>query len=241
MFRGFLTSIALVCSLLLAGCGDDDDKAPAYTPLTRQNFASTITAAMAGLSTYHMHMDEDGTVMDLDVQVRKGRLAGMAGTIDDEDGPAEMVLAKGQIYVKGPGEKKWVRFPPEVSTTLLATISEGNPRDVARDFRTGTRTFRHVGDEEIDGSTFHRYDISMKPAFVRKKLAAKAARAGQELPEGFKVPKFNYVILLDDANRFRRLSVTTAGTTVPIDFTEWGEPVTIKAPPAGQVEEMTTS
>lgn len=238
MLRGYLTAtLAIICALLLTACGGDDEPAP-YTPLTQAGFAKAITDAMAGHSTYHMHMEEGTESMDVDVSLRKGGAMDMSGTMKDDDGPASIVLSKGQIYVKDSGAKRWKKFPPAFSAALLGSLSEGNPRDVARDFGKGMKTFTYVGEEEIDGVRVHRYDITMKPAFVRKKLAAKAAQAGQELPAGFKVPKFTYEIVVDDQNLMRRLSVTTAGTTVGIDMSKWGEPVSVKAPPASKVDEL---
>ena len=129
----------------------------------------------------------------------------------------EIVTAGGVVYLKGlpvqmTGGKPWVKIDPKGTDALSKSMSQlgnstGDPRALVDSLKGGKATVKSTSG----GLT--TYEITGATALAGGTLEVTVDR--KDLPSTFKV--------------------TTSGVTVTAEYSDWGVPVTITAPPADQV------
>lgn len=97
-------------------------------------------------------------------------------------------------------------------------------------FEKGVDSVVFVGDEEVDGDTLGRYEITVDTSKIDqfKKLPTQA-----QLPDSV-----TYDLWLDDQNRMRKMTMEMASMQTEVQFSNWGESVDIAAPKASEVVEQ---
>lgn len=147
------------------------------------------------------------------------------------EGRIEMRMVDGVAYVAMPGLGAG-RFIEIDAEQLAGKAGVGlDPREALESFVDGVERVQLIGEDEVDGDDVRHYTLTVD----RTKIDG-----AQELPEGVRLPQdLAYDVWLDDDDRIRRMSMDL-GASGALDMTmsDWGTPVTIKAPPAEEVIEM---
>ncbi|RHW27165.1 hypothetical protein D0Z08_10905 [Nocardioides immobilis] len=230
-----LAATALALPALVSGCRLVDshwqliEAEPGYVPLTEATFADAITEAMFRHPTMHLEMEAGVGTMSMDVRygATDDDLA-MTGTYDDGVTVGEMTIVDGEAYFRDEGERIYFQLPDYLVDQVLAEMSMGSPAEMASTFESGIETLEYGASHEVEYGMTHRYDVRMRKEFLADELDVPIER----------VPDVTYRLWLDDHNLLRRMIVVAMGETVDATFSEWGEPVTIEAPPPGQVEPL---
>lgn len=113
----------------------------------------------------------------------------------------------------------------------LGGFTESDPLATFEDFDAGLEEVTYLGEEDVDGETLHHYVLT-----VDTKKAAKVQ--GQPVPEG--PAKVTYDLWIDDADLMRRIEFSEGGGGMTMQLDKWGEPVTVKAPPASAIVKTPT-
>jgi hypothetical protein len=92
----------------------------------------------------------------------------------------------------------------------------------------------YVGKETVDGTATDHYRLTIDTSAVASAIPSLSAQA-TALPATETVD-----VWFDGEGRFKQMRMDTGGETVTESFSDWGEPVTVKAPPANRVQDMTS-
>lgn len=230
---------------LTAGCGGSGGSATDGSDLTKANFSSEVVQAQSAAKTAHMEatVQAQGQQMSMsgDMQMAKKDVAfdmSMSGAA--LGGGARFILVDRVIYLKMPGLSqtgKYIKIDTGDSSNPIAKmfdqmLGQLDPSQAFQAFDAIT-SLKNLGTQEIDGVETTHYKVEVD---TQKALAAQGL-AGQ-VPTG-KLPKtIQYDVWVDGEHLVRKLQMDIQGSAVDMSFSRWGEPVDIKAPPAGQVADM---
>lgn len=216
-------------------------------------------------STAHMKFTGDAGQMKItgegDMQLGGGDPA-MAMDMDTgETGKMSMVLVDSVLYMKLPaelsqGDKPWIKIDSKDKSNPLAQILSSVVDQMRQnaDPRASLEQFQEAGEitssseEELNGEQTTHYKITVdvkKLADSQKDPTLKKAMQ-TAIDSGLK--DFPVELWLNGDNLPVRMTIQmptadpTSGKSVPVnvqvDYTKWGEPVDIQAPPADQVGEL---
>lgn len=234
--RGMRRVIGVALALALpvvTGCGVVDDARlgvvdEGYLPLTADDFAQVTTEAMVAHPTFHMDMDAGPESMSMDARFDGDENFDMAGTYDDGTSVSDMVVLGDEVYVRDEGKRVYYQFPDYLADQVRAEMRSGNPREMAATLAAGIDSLTYAGAHEVDYGTTYRYDLTVTKAALAEQM---------DIPESA-VPDVTYTIWLDEDYLIRRMLVWVLGTTVDVTIDDWGEPVTIQAPPDDEIEPL---
>jgi hypothetical protein len=156
-------------------------------------------------------------------------------TVDVQGQALEMRQVDGLIYVSGPPatpEGKWLEVDPSdpkdpVAPQFAGLAKSGDLTTTFDAFREGLTDVEYVGEEEIDGEATDHYVFTVD--------AAAAAKA-QDQPMAPGMPEeLSYDVWLTQDDLMRRVKFELGPVAATVDATEWGEPVDVEAPPAGDI------
>ncbi|MCT2586270.1 LppX_LprAFG lipoprotein [Actinophytocola gossypii] len=262
-----LSAFALAVTLGACGEQGGGDEAASNNSGGNEQAATNLAALAQSIgdsteqtNTAHLEMTADAAGMKLtgegDLEVGADQ-ASMDMTMSTPSGEMSVVFTDGVLYVRTPQEvepgKSWLRIDQEGDDPLskaLATMTEqmrqnADPRRTLEQFQdAGTITAQEEG-VEVNGERTTHYRIIVDVQKVAEQqqdpMVRKALRqAGlkdfpielwvdeEDLPVRMKVD----MPLADPA------SGKAAKASIQLDYTDWGEPVEITAPPAGQVAEL---
>lgn len=167
-------------------------------------------------------------------------------------GAMNMELLGSSMYLELPAglvktPKPWIKFDPSgtdpVSKALAGIVSE-EQQDVdptkAIGQLAGAGTITATGKDTVNGQPATKYAITvdtqklLNSKLIAPQLKQELQQAGVNLP-----PTLNYTMWLNSDNLPVKLTVAEkiAGQqiNVTVTYSDWGQPVTITAPPADQV------
>lgn len=150
-------------------------------------------------------------------------------------GVIEVRMVDNVMYLSMPPmtpEGKFLRLDlddPNSPMGRLGGVTQGDPLETFKAFDEGLRDVEYLGSEDVDGEEMDHYVLT-----VDGKAAAKA----QGTPAGSLPEELTYDLWLDEDDLMRRVQYTMAGGGVTISMSDWGEPVTVKAPPKADIMEM---
>jgi hypothetical protein len=214
-------------------------------PYDRDTILPAMKAALGDASSARVQMTLAGQLeMSMD-----GR---MAMTDQPEDAELELTLelqgqrlelrqVDGLIYLSGPPatpQGKWVEVDPQDEQNPMAQqfgeLARSSDLNTTFDaFEAGLRDVEYVGEEEIDGDPVHHYLFTVD-------AAAAAEAQGQSMPPNAP-EELTYDVWLTDDDLMRRVAFALGPVKARIDATEWGEPVEVEKPPAGDIVQPQTS
>lgn len=222
--------------------------------------AQQIGESTAETSTAHMSMTADmaGQKLDAVGDVKFGSddaAMTMTMTLPGE-GDVEMVFVDGVLYFKGPEPiepgKPWLKIEPNgddmMSKALSSTFEEmrrnADPREALDQFaESGEITSQE--EVELNGEQTTHYTILVD---FEKLAAAQDNPDAKKALEMLDVKEFPVQMWINEDELPVRMSMDmpmkNPSTNEPleakiqVDYTKWGEPVEIAAPPAAQVAEM---
>jgi hypothetical protein len=254
--RAAIAALAIVLAgATLTACGDkDNSKSDPSTPkasstasgdLTKTTFFSTVTAAQLKARTAHMSMaiGAGGQTIKAEGDVEIGKtVAGNSASMTMDYGAAgldklKMVLVDGEFYLnfgKITGNK-YAKFGLKDKNNPLTKqfgqlFDQMDPSKAFKQYQIALKSFESKGAPvKINDVEAQPYQIVLDTSklSVFKSLPASAAKS---LP-----PTLTYVMYVGPDNLLRRVTYSLAGSRSQIDYSRWGVPVDIKAPPAGDV------
>ena len=263
-FKGRALRAAIIAStitLMLAACsggtGDSSNDAPAASAETSasasalaeeapesgdsaatadfiENFGRGIDA-MTTMS-FTMDLAAEGQTMSssgvVDNSVTPPQVS-MEMTIPGIATPVQSVVIDGNQYMNM-GEMSgnmWIKMDTATDPSLAASA---DPVQQLRAFRSAVTDVTEVGKEDVNGVDTTHYTVTVD---TTKMTTDATSTAG--LP-----PTMTYEIWLDGEGRTAKMVIdlTSAGVagSTTMTFSKFGEPVTIVAPPADQITDMST-
>jgi hypothetical protein len=213
--------------------------APAATHLTTASFLPAMKKSMVGKDSVRVTMrmvvggQEVMTATGLQTMKPVAMQLVMNGAAFG--GKAKMIVVKGKLYLstKDVPDGKYVKIDPEDSSDpsaagLGAMLDELDPSKTFASFDNGLKSVKFVRTETLDGRKLDRYAVSVDTAAALK-------ATGKKMVAG--LPKtLVYTIWMGSTDHLMyRIVFTIGGTGMTMTATDWGKPVTIKAPPASKV------
>ena len=262
-----LTALALAGVLVLSGCGDDDkdngnakvgdsastSDSPSQTPsedtteatgdeVDKADFLADMRAGIEGFTSAHMTMEVASPSGDMsgegDMELSGDKLA-MAMTMSMPalgDGEAEVRLVDGFMYMKMPGQTdgKFIKLDlsdPSGPLASLGSLTDAfDPTRSFDMFAEGLTKVVDLGEADLDGETLDHYRLTIDTSKVE---------AFKDLPGASGIPEtLDYEMWVDDEFRMRGMDMDLPTGKTTVRYTDLGEPVDIKAPPASQVTTM---
>lgn len=159
-------------------------------------------------------------------------------------GPVQVIIVGGDVYIKGitKGAKPWTKNAGEAKE-IASALKQSDPRLTLKMF-SDVGTLKQVGTETINGVAATHYSVTVELAKVAQQHPELAEVLNLLIKQGMKTQDVQ--LWVDNQKRPVRI-VTSAqfpnpvkpgsklSSTQTVDFTDWGAPVTIQAPPADQV------
>jgi hypothetical protein len=249
----------------VAACGDDDSGSEAKDPAAAAavltglqkgdevdpgEFVDTVEDGVKASTTAHVTMkvglgsmgelsgegDLDYTADPPEIAMTMDLPMGGGGT------KSEMRSVDGILYLSLgnlSGNKFWKLDPSDSDSPLGdmgSMLDQVDPMGSLEKVEPAIDTVTYVGDDDVDGQSLDRYELTVDPAKYAKAMDL-PAEAKAQLPD-----KLTYDIWLDDESRLAKLhmDLPVAGTESTVDVTasDWGKDVSIDAPPASDVTEM---
>lgn len=231
-----------VGSPALAACGGSSKSAkPAYVPLTQANFSSTMAAAVKGKHSVREVTTSGGRTASIEFDASGASVAmrisqEVPATKTSSAGTLVAILVGNDLYArKTPGRTgdKWLKYL--ASDANLAGVTGGmgkvNPATMVEGLTKGVTSFKYVGATTIAGSTVEQYQLTLSSAALG---GTSSTNIGADSSVGES-------IYLNEDNTLRRVVLTMPASVgnAQLDFTMWGQPLGITAPPASEVKQGT--
>jgi hypothetical protein len=238
-----IAGFALVTAIGLAGCGPSQDKtattapagAPAAEVAKQADPAAELAAAAAKLGEQSMkvRMEMAGGVSVSGVADPKAQTADMSMSTGTGSGGTDIKMLR-------VGNDMWMKFSGSLGTLAgngkwmhldikeMANGAYGDPAATAK-MIDATANVQRTGDHAFKGT------LDLTKAQTVGKAAVKAM--------GDKANAVPFTARTDETGRLVELTVDMGGIapgagTMKSTYWDFGTPVTVKAPPAAQVEEL---
>lgn len=249
-------SVAVAASTLLlvplAACGGDDaastsaqsanstattptDPASTTAPGTEvevETFLAMLTEAMDEQSSVHMSISGT-TAVQLEADVRYGKNAAIRMETSIAGSEVTMLVVDGTPYIQQPNGKYLVITENDPTFgSLFGSFDDFGPRGSVKELRAGVTKVVDAGMATVDGESLHQFDVTADTAKLLGSFS-QLSGAGQD------AETLAMSFFLDADGLVRQISVATAGTTVSMQFTDWGKPVQITAPTGAQLVKPT--
>lgn len=251
-------AIVVTAGLGLAACGGDDTGSggdtssvgeKADTELTQENFFTEVTKAQQDAGTSHVEMafGVGGQDIEASGDVSTGKTAAdsamsMTMTLGAQ-GEMEMRLIDGVLYMNmgSMSQNKFAKIDlkdesnplGEQYGSLLDSVDPSKQIEQMQDAVTG---FEQKGEaEELDGVEATPYVVTVDSSKLTEQLGATGQDAAQ-VPE-----TLTYTMYVGPDNLPRRILMDVAGTKMTMDYSKWGEDVTIEAPAKDQISDVDLS
>ncbi|WP_372729872.1 LppX_LprAFG lipoprotein [Nocardioides sp.] len=259
--RGVAALLLPLGLLGAAGCGGEDteatddpgasasvdvdaggDQVEAGSAVDVSDFVALLAQSLEGGGTAHLTMEIEGGPSSISAE----------GDIDYEDAPPSMMLSMtmagmsgqtmemrmvdGIVYLKADmtGQKYLSLDTTDPSNPLGSALTDQlDPRSMFTAMEESIESVTYVGEDEVDGEEMRQYRVQLDSAAMADQLGPDAS-AG-DLPE-----VVTYDMWFDEDGRYRQMSVDLGASngTARMTFSDWGEPVTITAPPESDIMEM---
>lgn len=231
-------------STVLAGLKQGEEVSP-------DEFVDTVSDGLEESTTAHLEMtmsmgDEVATTAegDLDYTTDPPSLA-MSMDVP-QAGDMEMVLVDNVMYLKADamsGDKFWKLDLSDPDSPLGhmgfdKMLEQTDPIGALESMRSGIDTVTFEGTEDVDGRELDHYELTVDMESALKSYGGELpSSATQALPDSV-----TYDLWLDDQDRFAQMRMETPimKRTVTMEMTldDWGQDVSIEAPPADEVTDM---
>lgn len=206
-------------------------------PLTPADFADIVDAAFDRATTARVTVvndlealrSETTGAVDFTGDSPLMQIQMTGGPLGDGTTADIRLLEDGMYMNSGFSGGKFVKVPAEQIAATGVDLSSIDPSSTARRFAESASEVTYRGVEQVDGEALHRYSLQLDSAALKAGGGSKGAAPKQ----------IDYDMWFDDAGLIRRVSTDLGdlGTTVAT-YSQWGKPVTIVAPPPGDVMEM---
>lgn len=215
--------------------------------LSVADFAQRLQDAQAQAGSAHMEASFSAAGQSLTMQ---GDFSGTTGdvgalamnmSLDMGGKTLEMVLVDEVVYINGAGmstdpQKPWIKVPLGGPNNPLSSLFDtANPENFTA-FLQGVKNLEDKGAESVDGVDTHHYVITIDTAEMIK---ANDMFKGQSM-SSLGLPATITSEVWVDANDLPVKMTVPLGNAGSLEahFSQWGEPVSVEAPPASQVMRM---
>lgn len=252
--RHHLVLAIAAVSLMLTGCGDKGTaikttagsaelEKQAGTVLTADDFVAEITAAMAKAKSSHVDMkiDSFGQKMGAAGDVEVGKTAAEAKAALTMDvvstNSFEMRLIDQDLYINlgQMTDNKYSKIDLTDKSNPIGAqygrIIDGlDPTKQIELFKDAMTSFNAKGKViELDGVKSQPYEITLDMSKIPS-IAKHGDESGGSMPK-----EIVFTMFVGPDNLPRRLTTDVAGSGVTVDYSKWGEPVDIEAPPESEI------
>lgn len=207
--------------------------------LSKADFVSRVLASMRSRQSMHMTMSMGHTFHEqADMSYTASGLE-MQAAMHVSGNQEDVRFVHGTMYLAMPGTTppgKFLRVGRDnpMLGQLIGQLEAMRPQDFVKTLQQGIRSVQDLGSTSIGGTPVTHYRVTVAATAKQRALA-------QGLGAGASVPKAVHEdIYVGRDDLIRRSVVDVSGQRMVIDYTRWGEPVHISAPPAGKVIEMPT-
>lgn len=203
-----------------------------------KTYAMNMTMEMSGQQTGTVTMTGVANVSDQANPKMKMTMEMPGAGGGPSQGNVEMLFIDKVMYMKMPGTagKYYKMTMAEVSKMSGQDLTQAmNPTAQLEQMKSSMKQVTYVGEEDVNGTKTRHYKAVIDSAGISPSMTATASSMSppKEMP---------YDIWLDDQNRTRKFTMEMAvsGMTITYNGTldKFGEPVTVTAPPASQVQPM---
>ncbi|MGH3446464.1 MAG: hypothetical protein ACRDQA_04390 [Nocardioidaceae bacterium] len=257
--------VAAVSVVAVSACGSASDVSDSGgssggsavgASLTKTNFAQKMTEAQSGNKSFHLqgNIDMSGQSVTL-----SGDMSAVGGSLKDlqadmtmgmgDKGSAELRFVDGVMYLNAGDlgmsqdtSKPWMKIDMTDSSNPLGAMyskvmSQMDPSKMTKAFKSIT-TLDKVGSEEVDGVDTTHYKVSVDTDKAMQAMGLDNLGAGNS--QGLEsMPKtMKYDVWVNGDALPVRIQTEMGGSTVDLHFSDWGQSVSVDAPPADQVSEF---
>jgi len=258
---------AALAALAACSSASSDDNGPTSAPRSTGQVPSTNVSGGAGIDAAQfvalatsaaekaqtvkikVSMSLLGAAITASGDLRFGdKTADASVTSTTPIGPVQVIIVSGDVYTKGlakgdPG-RPWTRNATGAAE-IGAALKKADPRQTLQ-MLSSIGTLKPIGTETINGVGATHYSVAIDLAKVAKQQPDLAGVINELIKQGVKVQDVQ--LWVDPQKRPLRMATSVqlpnpADSTKKItsvqtvDYTDWGAPVTISAPPADQVSE----
>jgi hypothetical protein len=244
--RRVATSAAATALVLtLAACGGGQDKAtdPSSSAsssssgkLSGQQFAGILKDALDKASTAHMTMElgSAGTAEGDADYTSSPPKAAIKLSMAQLGGDVEVRMVDGTLYVKSSSlGDKWISTALDDPDSPLGSL--GEQLDMAKTLQTFADAVVSASDEGsdvVDGESLEHYTSTVDTQKLISSMSSSAGDAGS-------LPKTMDQDWWFDGDGFvRKFSTDIGGQPLTVTLSEWGDDVSIEAPPSAEVTSM---
>jgi LppX_LprAFG lipoprotein len=232
--------------------GGTEPSGPPTGELTLANFAWATSEAQVQAQSVHVEAQGDmqGQTFTMSGDMAVGQkpddtafsITLSLPTFGDD---LSMILVDGMMYVpEGQGSDKYLEIdlndPSNPMGALLGQVfRQADPVAMTRSLEGAIDDLRAVGSEQIDGVATTHYTVTVDARKVLAKTMGEDLMSLQQ-ESGTGLPaKLTYDIWVGDEDKLpRRIEFDMMSTSMVMDFTNWGEPVDIQAPPDSQISDQ---
>ena len=259
--RAVAVTVTTGVALTLAGCGDQgassagssgedssaskdssvkvDDSAGG---LSKDEILTVTTQAAVKAGSAHMTMKatqagKQLTDMQGDVSYAGGSSV-QAVTTAPDGSKTETRFVGGILYTQIPGMTpagKFIAIDPKDESSPLAKTFAGlteqmDPLASIKTLQSAVTSAERVGGGTVQGESVDHYKVVVDTAQMLAKMGAAGQQAQAQMPK-----TFTYDFWLDSDNLIRKMSFDLMGTSTDVELSDWGKPVEIKRPAAGDI------
>jgi hypothetical protein len=266
--RPLAAAAAAVVVLSLAGCGGNDDKtadkatdkasssasssastsasasssdtasAASGQEISPEEFTGILKDALDKATTAHLSMDLGGTggtaEGDADYTQDPPEMT-MTLSMAALGGDVQARLVDGKMYLQTAAfGDKWVLVPLDDPSSPVGGL--GDLFDVTKtleSFASAVTSVQDVGQEDRDGDSLEHYSATVDTKKLLQALPSSVAGGAASMPDSLTQDWW-----FDSDGLIREFSFDSGSTPVDFKLSDWGEKVTIEAPPADQVTTM---
>ena len=231
------------------GAPDREDVAASESPDAQQSggevdpeeFGQRLAAAYDDLKSASMEMSIEGSgatmeaTGDVDYSGDDPAMSMEMSGAAFGGGTVKVIMVDRVMYMQMPGQGgKYLEVALDDPNSPLAgsfgSMESFDPRTTIESFTKSIDSVKEVGDEEVDGQSATHYVVTADTASVAGDLGADAGKLPDQL---------TYDLWLDDQDRPVQMEVDLEDQgSVTVKMSDYDQPVTIKAPPASQVQKM---
>ncbi|MGN6721463.1 MAG: hypothetical protein ACTHJM_02490 [Marmoricola sp.] len=237
---------SLAAATALAACGSSsgsDIKTAAFTPLTKANFGTAVSDQMKGVTSAHMTLKASIMNFSADFSYGPPLEMQMSGTVTAQGRTMSLSVRMVNLvmYMQIPGQTpagKYMaldlsKFPPTSKLFgMLDQYRKMGPQSMLSQFKNGVGSLRYVGTAQVDGQTARHYTVVVNTAAAMKALGNSSLLSQVSIPK-----TITEEVYLDAHHAPLRMvmSLPDPVGSMQIDFSKWGEPVHVVAPPKSQI------
>ena len=254
---------ALLLAAGAVGCGSDES--PEMTPAAAVAKAAKNTEDITSLQ-YRMKgtVPESGRV-EGEAAMRLKPTIAMSMKMQAPDQAAgetvEIRLVDKAMYLGGGAEmakemdgKRWLKFDLSGSAAAKDLDKMGSPSQAEQNpaaestFLTGAKDVKKVGSEKVDGVETTHYTGTVTLAELRASLKDSKGETREQREKSIKqyeklgVDKLTMDMWVDGEDHTKQFRMKGQADKGPMDmtitFVDYNKPVTVKAPPAGEVADL---